>query len=86
MKKNDKRFRDFLSHVDKSLYFEIRRQIIERCQISFSCYYKWRDGASTPNANRKSYINGIAVKFGYDAVYPNSPIVELEPSILVNHA
>lgn len=86
MKKDDFRFRDFLKHVAKSFYKEIRRQIIAMCKISKSCFYKWIEGTSTPNEKRRTIINGIAVKFGYSPVYPNNKTVKMNPSIFVTYA
>ena len=69
MKKNDKRFKNFMESIALKDVSSVRKEVIERCGVSVSCYYRWLEGSSTPTMERREKINGVAYKFHYPIVY-----------------
>lgn len=69
MKKNDKRFRNFVENASKKDVESIKEHVLYFCKVSLSSYYKWLYGTATPNIERRIAINGIAYKFNYPVVY-----------------
>ena len=47
----------------------VRKDVINRCGVSVSCYYRWLEGSSTPSINRRETINSIAYTYHYPIVY-----------------
>lgn len=69
MKKNDKRFKNFMQSVALKDVSAVRKEVISRCGVSTSCYYRWLEGSSTPSLTRREKINSIAFTYKYPIVY-----------------
>ena len=69
MKKNDKRFKNFMDSLSYRDLHEVRKEVIRRCGVSVSCYYGWLAGGSTPSLSRRETINSIAFEYHYPIVY-----------------
>lgn len=62
-------FCDFITNLRVSQHYLVRKDILERCDVSRTTFSKWVRGVAVPREANKQIINQIATNYGYHNVY-----------------